>query len=79
MAKENQAQLAVAKARAAVATAQNERVLKLIAFADVEVRAEQARQQELANMIAMASNPSACPYPIADVRIRIKELADLGN
>lgn len=79
MAKENQAQLAVAKARDAVATAQSERILKLIAFADVEVRAEQAKQHELQNMIAMASHPEACPFPRADVLMRIKELTNLGK
>lgn len=51
----------------------------LIALADVEVRAEQARQQEIANLIAMLAAPAACPYPGNVVRDRIKELVNLKN
>jgi hypothetical protein len=86
MAKENRAQIAVAKTRDAVdaylasfkapATAKIE---VLASVAELEVRAEQARQHELANMIAMAANPEACPFPRADVLIRIKELTNLGK
>lgn len=49
----------------------------MIALADVEVRAEQARQQELANLIALLANPAACPFPARDVLDRIKELVRL--
>jgi hypothetical protein len=49
----------------------------LIALADVEVRAEQARQQELANLISLMANPPACPFPARDVLDRIKELVRL--
>lgn len=45
--------------------------------AELELREEQLRQQELANMIAMASTPSACPFPSADVLNRIKELTNI--
>jgi hypothetical protein len=79
MAQENQAQLAVAAARVAVASAHTDRAVKLVALADVEVRAEQVRQQELANMIAMLATPAACPYPRQDVLDRIKELTNLGK
>jgi hypothetical protein len=77
MAKENPAQLTVAKARQAVDATPNTIVATLIALADVEARAEQAKQQELANMIAMVANPAACPFPITDVQARIRELTNL--
>lgn len=80
MTKESPAQVALANARAKV------KVLietgrgtdMLIPLAEVEVRAAQVKQHELQNMIAMAANPNACPYPIAVVHARIKELANLG-
>ena len=78
MAKENTAQLAVAAARQAVTTGRNMGVHESLALADVEVRSERAKQHELQNMIAMAANPLACPFPRADVLARIKELTNLG-
>lgn len=80
MTKETPAQVTLAKARAKVKTLIERGVGTdlLVSLADVEVRAEQARQQELANMIALASTPSACPFPKQDVLDRIKELTNLG-
>ena len=80
MTKETPAQSALVTARAKVKAliARGVGTDLLIALADVEVRAEQARQQEIANLIAMASNPVACPYPIRDVHDRVKELTNLG-
>lgn len=84
MVKENQAQAAVADVRDAIdayvtsfkvpATA---RIEVLASIAELEVRAAQVKQHELQNMIAMAANPALCPYPIAVVHARIKELANL--
>lgn len=71
-------QIAVAQARKSVQSAQISALEKAkldVALADVEVRAEQAHQQELANMIAMASNPSACPFSSKFVLEKIKELS----
>lgn len=80
MTKETPAQVALATARAKVKAliARGVGTDLLIALADVEVRAEQARQQELANMIAMMANPTACPYPAKVVLERIEELTNLG-
>lgn len=44
---------------------------------ELELKAEEVRQRELANMIAMASNPTACPYTAPVVLDRIKELSNL--
>lgn len=77
MAQENAAQVALANARKIVSSVPHKRTETLIALADVEVRAEQARQQELANMIALLATPAACPFPAQDVRDRIKELVTL--
>lgn len=79
MTKETPAQTALATLRKAVKDRFSRlHVQDLAAAAEVEVRAEQVRQQELANMIAMLANPSACPYPKQDVLARIKELTNLG-
>lgn len=81
MTKESPAQIALANARAKVKdlieTGRGTDLL--IPLAEVEVRAEQVRQQELANLIAMASNPSANPFPAQDVLARIKELTNIGK
>lgn len=47
--------------------------------AEIELKEEQLRQQELGNLIAMLSNPVACPFPGEDVRDRIKELANVAR
>lgn len=80
MTKETPAQIALVTARAKVKAliARGAGTDLLIALADVEVRAEQARQQEIANLIAMLANPAACPFPARDVLDRIKELTNLG-
>lgn len=81
MTKETPVQVALATARAKV-----KRLIErgvgtdlLVALADVEVRAEQARQQEIANLIALLANPAACPFPKQDVLDRIKELVTLNG
>lgn len=48
-----------------------------IRIAELELETARLRQHELTNMIAMLSNPSACPYPGNVVRDRIKELTQL--
>lgn len=80
MTKETPAQVALVTARAKVKAliARGVGTDLLIALADAEVRAEQARQQEMANLIAMLANPAACPFPARDVLDRIKELTNLG-
>lgn len=81
MTKETPAQIALAKARVKVKAVidRGAGTDLLIALADVEVRAEQARQQEIANMIALLANPAACPFPKQDVLDRIKELVTLNG
>jgi hypothetical protein len=76
---ETPAQIALTAARAKVkALAETGRGTDLLVpLAEVEVRAEQARQQEIANLIAMLSNPAACPYPARDVLDKLKELVKL--
>ena len=78
MAKENAAQTALATVRERVEQ-YGSRLSSdtLVAFADAEVRAEQAKQQEIANLIAMLATPAACPFPSQDVLARIKELVNL--
>lgn len=79
MTKETPAQSALAILRKAVKDRFSRLdVRDLAALADVEVRAEQARQQELANMIALLATPQACPYSSTVVLARIKELTNLG-
>lgn len=78
MTNENPLQSALKKMRDRLAMGRNLGIAEFTACADVEARVEQARQQELGNMIAMASNPAACPFPKADVLARIKELTTLG-
>lgn len=80
MAEETHAEVALDAARARVKRLnETNRVSpeSLITLADVEVRAEQARQQELANLIALMATPAACPFPARDVLDRIKELVRL--
>lgn len=78
MTNENPLQSALKKMRDKLATGRNMGIDEFTACADVEARVEQTRQQELGNMIAMLSNPAACPYPSAVVLARIKELTNLG-
>jgi DNA-binding protein H-NS len=86
MTKRNPAQLAVALTKqtvdsyfASFKAPSTAKIEFLASIAELEVRLEQARQQELANMIALAANPSACPLPIQDVLARIKELTNLSG
>jgi hypothetical protein len=73
-----QTALAAARARVEVLTEGGRvGVEDLIFLADVEVRAEQARHQEIANLIAMLAAPAACPYPAKDVLTKLKELVKL--
>lgn len=74
-----QATLKVARSRSKFLIERGVGTDLLIALADVEVRAEQARQQELANLIALLANPAACPFPKQDVLDRIKELVTLNG
>jgi hypothetical protein len=78
MTQKNAAQEALTKARNSVNGGPNRGVTQFLALADVEVRAEQAKQQEIANLIAMLATPAACPFPATVVHARIKELANLG-
>lgn len=49
----------------------------LTRVAALEIREEQVKQQELANLIAMLANPAACPFPSVDILARIKELTNI--
>lgn len=46
---------------------------------ELEIYAEEVRQRELANMIALLANLDDCPYPESTIRERIVELADLDR
>lgn len=78
MSNETPLQSALTKMRDRLTVGRNLGIHEFTACADVEARVEQARQQELSNMIAMLANTAACPYPSTVVLARIKELTNLS-
>lgn len=47
---------------------------KLVLLAELEIRAEEVRQQEFANWITVAMNPAAFPFPREAINAKIKAL-----